>query len=65
MNIFLFYIYILFKYIISSEYKTIESEIILNHGGDQVISIPIQENDFTTLSITSNGYFIKFYSDSS
>ena len=65
MNIFFFYIYILFKYIISSEYKTIESEIILNHGGDQVISIPIQENDFTTLSITSNGYFIKFYSDSS
>ena len=64
MYIFSFFIYLLIKYI-SSEYTIIDSEIILNNGGDQVISIPIKNNDFSTLSITSNGYFIKFYSDSS
>ena len=64
MYIFIFYIYILIKYI-SSDYTTIDSETIVNNGGDQVISISIKENDFSTLSITSNGYFIKFYSDSS
>ena len=64
MYIFSFFIYLLIKYI-SSEYTIIDSEIILNNGGDQVISIPIKNNDFSTLSITSNGFFIKFYSDSS
>ena len=60
----IFFLFFLLKQIFSEEtYATIESDTI--NSGSQVISFLIKENDFNQLAITSNGYFIKFYSDSS